>query len=256
MPTVDDEDGHRSEVVARLSSADTAHNREHNDMNNAQPSSWDPTWEQVFRTQEWGKYPPEYLIRFIARNFYWVPDRQAVHLLDLGCGSGACAWYMAREGFRVAGIDGSETAIQRAAKRLADENLKADMRCGDYTRLPWPDASFDAVVDNVTLCCNRFEDCRRAVAEVRRVLKPGGRFLSCNFTDRTWGYGTGEAIEPGTFTGIREGPLAGKGLAFFMGRSEIDRLYSDFMDRQIERLSWTVDNMAHSIELWIVTCRK
>ena len=28
------------------------------------------------------------------------------------------------------------------AKRLADENLKADMRCGDYTRLPWPDASF------------------------------------------------------------------------------------------------------------------
>jgi tRNA G46 methylase TrmB len=51
--------------------------------------------------QEWGKYPPEHVIRFVARNFYRVPDRKYVHLLEVGCGPGANVWFMAREGFAV-----------------------------------------------------------------------------------------------------------------------------------------------------------
>ena len=218
--------------------------------------SWDPVWEEVFRQQEWWKYPPEYVVRFVAQNFYRVTDRKAVRLLDLGCGPGACSWYMAREGFCVAGIDGSETAIRRANHRLAAEGLAADIRTGDYTQLPWPNASFDGVIDNVTLYCNRFADCHRAVAEVRRVLKPGGRFISCNFTDRTWGYGLGESVEPGGFTAIREGPLAGKGFTLFMGRAQVDELYRGFEQIGVERTGWTANNMAHLVELWIVTCQK
>ncbi|MEI9897627.1 MAG: hypothetical protein WDN28_28155 [Chthoniobacter sp.] len=51
--------------------------------------SWDPVWERLFREQEWGKYPPEHVIRFVARNFYKAPDRKQVRLLDLGGGTGA-----------------------------------------------------------------------------------------------------------------------------------------------------------------------
>ena len=112
------------------------------------------------------------------------------------------------------------------------------------------------MIDNVTLYCNRFADCHRAVAEVRRVLKPGGRFISCNFTDRTWGYGLGESVEPGGFTAIREGPLAGKGFTLFMGRAQIDELYRGFEQVGVERTGWTVSNMSHLVELWIVTCQK
>jgi 2-polyprenyl-3-methyl-5-hydroxy-6-metoxy-1,4-benzoquinol methylase len=103
----------------------------------------DPIWEEKFQTEEWGKYPPERVIRFVARNFYASPDRQAIRLLDAGYGPGACTWYMAREGFRVAGIDGSPTAIKRANERLRTEGLSADLQVGDYVVLPWPDEFFD-----------------------------------------------------------------------------------------------------------------
>ncbi len=56
-------------------------------------------WESVFQTQEWGKYPPEYLIRLVARHFYKIPDRSTPAFLDLGCGSGTNSWFLCREGF-------------------------------------------------------------------------------------------------------------------------------------------------------------
>jgi len=222
----------------------------------ASVQSWDPVWEEVFRTQEWGKYPPEYVIRFVARNFYRAHDRKAVRLLDLGCGPGACSWYMAREGFSVSGIEGSATAVQTATARLHAEGLRADLQVGDYTHLPWPDNYFDGVLDNVTLYCNRFAQCKRAVDEVQRVLKNDGVFLSANFTDRTWGYGLGTEIEPAGFTDIRDGPLAGKGFALFMSRWHLNELYRGFERHEIERIAWTMEGMMRLVELWIVTCRK
>ena len=59
--------------------------------------SWDATWEEVFRQQEWGKYPGEDLIRFVARNFYNVEKRSDIKILEVGCGPGANLWFIARE---------------------------------------------------------------------------------------------------------------------------------------------------------------
>ena len=100
--------------------------------------SWDPVWENVFRSQAWGKYPGEDLIRFVARNFYGVPDRSAIRLLEVGCGPGANLWFMAREGFTVYGIDGSQTAIDQARARLDAEcpGWKGQLWCGDMGKIP------------------------------------------------------------------------------------------------------------------------
>jgi ubiquinone/menaquinone biosynthesis C-methylase UbiE len=225
---------------------------------NQKAQSWDPIWEEIYQSQEWGKYPPEYLIRFIARRFYHLKDsdRNNVQILDLGCGTGACSWYIAREGFSVSGIDGSTSAVERASNRLKGEGLSADLKVGDYMSLPWPDNHFDAVVDNVTLYCNRFKECKVAVNEVRRVLKQDGAFLSANFSDRTWGYGAGTEVEPSGFKDISEGPLTGRGFALFLSRSHLDELYRDFKRTSIERLSWTMESMTKEVELWIVTCTK
>ena len=219
-------------------------------------ASWDAVWDQVFRSQEWGKYPPEHVIRFVARRWYKVPDRKAVRLLDLGCGPGACTWYMAREGFSVSSIDGSPKAIELLQQRLASEGLSAEARVGDYGQLPWADGVFDGALDNVSLCCNPFAACQRAVREVRRVLKPGGHFCSVNFTDRCWGYGSGRAAGPGEFSEITTGPWAGKGFSLFMNRAQVDELYREFSEVNVETISWTMDAMAHLVELWVVTCHK
>ena len=70
-------------------------------------------WEEIHTKQEWGKYPPENLIRFIARNYYKM-KRESVKILDFGCGGGACTWFLAREGFDVFAFDGSPTAVKKA----------------------------------------------------------------------------------------------------------------------------------------------
>lgn len=218
--------------------------------------SWDPVWERLFREQEWGKYPPEHVIRFVARNFYKAPDRKQVRLLDLGGGTGACTWFMAREGFDVSSIDGSETAVRRAAERFAREGLSGDFRVGDFVELPWPDGYFDGIVDNAAIYSNPFSQCQRAVAEAWRVLKPGGRFLSVSLTNETWGYGLGKEVERNTFRNISAGPLQDRGLALFMDRQQVDELFALFAEVRIEKATWTVDEMRHLVDWWVVESRK
>jgi len=53
----------------------------------------DPVWEELYRTKRWGRYPPEELVRFVARTFPAPAGRRAI---DLGCGGGANTWFLAR----------------------------------------------------------------------------------------------------------------------------------------------------------------
>jgi len=215
----------------------------------------DPVWEQIFSTREWGKYPPEHVVRFVARTFYRVPDRSHVRLLEIGCGPGANVWFMAREGFSVCGIDGSPTAIRKAGERLANEGLTADLRVGDNAALPWPNDTFDGVLENVSLCCNGSESIRAALAEVRRVLKPDAPFQASFFTTRTWGYGAGTTVEPDGFRDITEGPLAGTGFCLFLTRERLTEFFKEFANASVERISWTMENGKHLVEQFVITCR-
>ena len=163
-------------------------------------------------------------------------------------------WFMAREGFKVSAIDASPTAIKLANERLSNEGLSADLRVGDFSELPWPDAGFDAVVENVSLYCNRWAVIQKAVSEIRRVLKPGAPFLSSFFTDRTWGHGLGDEIEPDGFVNIREGPIAGTGFCLFLNRKRLNELFSDFSNMAVERISRTMDGEQQLIEQFVITC--
>jgi SAM-dependent methyltransferase len=218
--------------------------------------TWDPIWEDIFLSKSWGKYPPEHVIRFIARTFSAVEDRSKVRLLEIGCGPGANVWFMAREGFSICGIDGSATAIQRANQRLAGEGLQADLRVGDFAELPWPDASFDGVIENVSLYCNPMAGITRALKEVHRVLRPRAQFLSSFFSERTWGYGQGEMVERDGFINLREGPLAQAGFCLFLNRERVPEVFCDFAEIAVERISWTLNREKHLVEQFVISCRK
>ncbi len=213
--------------------------------NESQTSTWDPVWEEIFARRDWGKYPPEHVVRFIAQNFGRAPDHGEIRILEIGCGPGANVWFMAREGFQVFGIDGSPTAIEKARRRLAEEGRSADLRVGDFTELPWPDTCFDGVVENVSLYANPWTGIQRALREVHRVLKPDAPFLSSFFSDRTWGYGCGEMVESDGFVKITEGPLVGAGFSFFLRRARVPELFGDFACVNIERISRTLDSESH-----------
>ncbi len=97
-------------------------------------------------------------------------------LLDVASGSGASALLAAREfGVTVTGVDYSEQVVLAATAAARDERLSYRVRFarGDAEDLALPDDSFDAVLCECSLCT--FPDKERAVAEITRVLRPGGR---------------------------------------------------------------------------------
>ncbi|MBA4067508.1 MAG: class I SAM-dependent methyltransferase [Isosphaera sp.] len=217
-------------------------------------SSWDPVWEKVFSAQRWGKYPPEELIRFVARNFYKAPDRSAVRVLEVGCGAGANLWFLAREGFSAAGIDGSASAIRQAAENLAADGLTADLRVGDAAQLAehFPAGHFDAVIDNGCLVCNMVAGVRKIVAQMGRVLKPGGRVYSATFARGTYGDGMGREVEPGTFTDIPDGVFAGKGIIHLFTEDEVREVFGAFSGLNVECYSHTLGGQQQLVKRWVL----
>lgn len=214
---------------------------------------WDPIWERVFRSRDWGKYPPEELIRFVARSYYAAPDRAQVRILEVGCGTGANIWYLSREGFSAYGIDGSSIAIEKARQRLKEESLAASLKVGDATALKkYFPLEFDAVIDIACLYSNESNDVEAILSQISQVLKPGGRFFGMMVAKGSWGDGTGREIEPNTFTDITEGPYAGKGKAHFFSEEEIRRFLRHFSKVQIETTERSMENRKRRIAHWVV----
>jgi SAM-dependent methyltransferase len=95
----------------------------------------------------------------------------------LGCGTGALAVLLAKEGFTVTAIDISSTAIAEAQKQAALRGEEIDFQVGDVCRLEIPSNSFDLITDNHFSHCIVFEEERRTVfGSIHRLLKPGGQF--------------------------------------------------------------------------------
>ena len=120
---------------------------------------------------------------------YWAnfatPAREAVareagigtgtSVLDVACGSGEFCSLAARLGARVSGIDAAAGLIAFARRATPG----ADLRVGAMEHLPWPEATFDMVTG-----FNAFQfaaDYVAALGEARRVTKPGGRVVICNW---------------------------------------------------------------------------
>jgi SAM-dependent methyltransferase len=187
--------------------------------------TWDPIWNSVFSNQVWGKYPNEDLIRFVAGNYYGAPRRADVRLLEIGCGPGANLWFLAREGFPVFGLDGSDTAIAQARARLDREvpGWSGELVVGDMGALRFADETFDAVIDNDAICCNSWESSQAIYAEAWRVLKKGGKLFSRTLGAGTWGDGTGKSVGRSAWL-CAEGPLEGKGLCRFTKAEEAAEL--------------------------------
>src|SRR5438067_13021307 len=90
-------------------------------------------------------------------------------VLELGCANGRDTAWLAQQGFHVIGTDVSADALRVCARAVPGSLVvQHDLRCP----LPFPDASFGAVVASLCLHYFTWKDTKAAVAEIRRVLKP------------------------------------------------------------------------------------
>lgn len=223
-------------------------------MGNTKLEAWDPEWENIYKSEAWGKYPSEHLIRFIARHFYGHKDRSTCRILEIGCGSGAQIWFMAREGFDVYGVDASRTALEGARTRFAEAGLEADLVIGDVIELNYPDNYFDGVVDIECLMGNDWDSTKRIIANVRRVLKAGGHFFSQTFTTETYVGQNREELEKNTYRNVGDGPLARKRLLRLTSEEDIASLYAGFSRVLYDMASLSRDGRKYFTEEWLITC--
>ena len=93
-------------------------------------------------------------------------------LLEIGCGIGVDSIQLAKCGFDVTAVDLTENALAVAKEYAAHRGVNINFRLGNAEGLEFPDASFDTVYSFGVL--HHTPDIEKSVAEVRRVLKPGG----------------------------------------------------------------------------------
>jgi SAM-dependent methyltransferase len=103
-------------------------------------------------------------------------DLPGKDVLDYGCGHGMAAVVLARRGARVTGFDLSDGYVAEARRRAAANEVEATFLQADAESLPFEDRSFDAVWGSAIL---HHLDLRRAGAELRRLLRPGGVAVFC-----------------------------------------------------------------------------
>jgi SAM-dependent methyltransferase len=106
--------------------------------------------------------------------------------LDVGCGYGADVVAMAkrmRAGARAVGVDASETMVAEARRRAAGMGLGVSFLFGDALALPFKDDTFD--VSRTETVLQHLAEPARAVAEMVRVTRPGGRIGAFEFDQET-----------------------------------------------------------------------
>jgi ubiquinone/menaquinone biosynthesis C-methylase UbiE len=96
-------------------------------------------------------------------------------VLEVGFGTGLNLGHYPEHVRRLTAVDPGEGMGRLARRRIARSPVEVDHRIAGAEALPFEDGRFDCVVTTWTLCS--IPDVRRALAEIRRVLRPGGRFL-------------------------------------------------------------------------------
>ena len=106
-------------------------------------------------------------------------------VLDVGCGTGTLALEVQRRvgrAGRVAGVDPGTQQIARARAKAARRNVPIEFQIGVIEQLPFPDQSFDVVLSTLMMHHLPPPLKRQGLAEIARVLKPGGRLVIADFT--------------------------------------------------------------------------
>ncbi|UCC73977.1 MAG: class I SAM-dependent methyltransferase [Gemmatimonadota bacterium] len=151
--------------------------------------------------------------QFRGRTVDLAAIRRGHTVLDVGCGTGNLTMAVkvrAGTDSEVYGIDAAPEMIDEAERKAAQKQLDIRYRVGLIEDIPFPDGGFDVVLSSLMLHHLPSDLKRQGIAEISRVLKPGGRFVAVDVDPpllrnlRT----VAEAMEANGFSEIRRGRTA------------------------------------------------
>lgn len=111
----------------------------------------------------------------LSSSLYEFESANGKKVLEVGCGNGFVLSRFASKGALVTGVDITPTGVELCKKRFSLFDLKGEFIVADAQHLPFEDNSFDMICSMGVL--HHVPDTEKAVSEIYRVLKPGGRFL-------------------------------------------------------------------------------
>lgn len=156
--------------------------------------AWDRRWASEAGRAGW--LAPEAAVRTLVST---LRARGARRALDLGCGVGRHALYLAEQGLTVAALDASLRGLDHARGLAAARGLAVQFHQGLVDALPFRAGVFDYVVAWNVIYHGLPAEVARAMAEIRRVLAHGGLFQATMLSKAHRRYGQGRAVAPDTF---------------------------------------------------------
>jgi SAM-dependent methyltransferase len=174
----------------------TMHEHEHGEQRfgaAAQAAEWDAKYSERGGAR-WSGRPNGRLVAEAA-------DLTPSHVLDVGCGEGADAIWLARHGWTVTAIDISDVAISRAREAAERGGVAIQWVCGDALRTPFPARSFDLVSMQYPALPKAAGE--GAVRTLLDTVRPGGLLLAVNhdLDDAHREHMKSQGIDPADYVG-------------------------------------------------------
>jgi SAM-dependent methyltransferase len=163
--------------------------------------AWDKAWATEAGRAEWLNADPA-----VTALLPELKARGARTALDLGCGVGRHALVLAGAGLVVEAFDGSETGLDVLRAAATARGLTIGLQHGNADTLPYADGAFDFVLSWNVIYHGTLGDAGARIAEIWRVLKPGGLYQGTMLPTRNSNYGLGRRVAPDTFVidGVEE----------------------------------------------------
>lgn len=187
--------------------------------------AWNDRWATAHGRADWLVPEPD-VAAFATR----LAAAGARKVLDLGCGVGRHALAYARLGLEVTAVDMAEAGLSELRRSSEQEGLDIATQLAPMTDLPFAAGAFDHVLSFNVIYHGDPLIVRAAVAEIARVLKPGGTYQGTMLSKRNAKYGKGDEVAPNTFVELAIDPEDSDKVHphFYCNAAELVELFDGF----------------------------
>ena len=156
--------------------------------------AWERRWRQETGRSDWLAVEPDVEAVVPALHL-----RKVQRVLDLGCGAGRHALYLAAKGFETFALDASPSGLDHLRGSALQQDLAVEAQLGRMTHLPYATGSFGFVLAFNVVYHGDPDVVAQTLSEIRRVLRPGGLLQGTMLSKRNVRYGKGREVAPDTF---------------------------------------------------------
>lgn len=219
---------------------------------NLKETEWEMIWNEIYREQG---IVQNQILKPVKIFIDTIQKKGLNKVLDLGCGTGRNAIYMANIGLHVTATDISDKGLEITAKRAKQLELSIETVKHDIRYIPFKDETFDAVLCSWVSGHGTLEDVKKHASEMLRVVKQGGMIFVDYPSIEDENYGIGREIEKNTF--LDNMPAEEKIPHHYSEIKELEEIYAEYQHTITPyTYQYGQGNDIHEIKAFIVEITK